>query len=178
MTERLWLVVGTFIAYTALYFLNDLLFSSLEFSAGVNWIYLPSGFRLMFVLLFVESGAIGVALASIFLSSIFNFKGDLVSVMVTGLISGGAPYVARYVCHDKLGLDLDLRNLTVQKLIGVAFVFALLSASMHQVFFTWRGHTENFFSSTAVMFFGDIVGTVTMLYIAKFVLSGIRQKRL
>ncbi len=44
----------------------------------------------MFFLFFVESGAIGEALASIFLNSIFNFKGDLMSVMVTGLISGGA----------------------------------------------------------------------------------------
>jgi hypothetical protein len=178
MNERLWLVVGTFIAYTALYFLNDFLFSSLQFSPGVNWIYLPSGFRLMFVLLFVESGAVGVALASIFLSSIFNFKGDLITVLVTGLISGFAPYLARYVCHDRLSMDLGLQNLTARKLIGVSVVFALISASMHQVFYTWRGQTENFFASTAVMFLGDIVGTITMLYIAKFVLLGLRQKRL
>jgi hypothetical protein len=178
MTERLWLVVGTFIAYTALYLLNDMLFSSLEFSPGVNWVYLPSGLRLMFVLLFVESGAIGVALASIFLSSIFTFKGDLISVLMTGLISGFAPYLARYVCHDRLSLDLGLQDLTARKLIGVSVVFALMSAFMHQVFYTWQGQTENFISSTAVMAVGDIIGTIIMLYIAKFVLLGIRQKRL
>jgi hypothetical protein len=178
MNERLWLVVGTFIAYTALYFVNEWFFSSLQFSPGVNWIYLPSGFRLMFVLIFVESGAIGVALASMFLSSLFTFKGDLISVLVTGLISGFAPYLARYVCHDKMGMDLELRDLTARKLISVAVVFALLSASMHQVFFSWRGQTKNFISSTAVMTVGDIVGTILMLYVAKLVLLGIRQKRL
>ncbi len=47
---------------------------------------------------------------------------------------------------------------------------------MHQVFFTLRGHTDNFLASTSVMAFGDLVGTVILLYTAKFALSKTRLK--
>lgn len=174
MHERLWIVAGTFIAYTVLFHLNHFLFGSLGFSQGVDWIYLPSGFRLMFVLIFAEWGGLGVALASMFISATFHFDGNMASVLGAGFISGFAPVLARYVCHDKLGMDLALRNLSVGKLIAVSLVFAGMSATMHQIFFTLRGHTDNFIASTAVMAFGDLMGTVIMLYMAKGVLSMIR----
>ena len=178
MYERLWIVAGTFIAYIVLYLINSYLFGSLGFSEGVSWIYLPSGFRLLFVLIFAEWGALGIALASMVLSGSFQFNGNIASILGAGFISGFAPFLARYVCRDKLGMDLELRNLTANKLIAVSVVFALMSASMHQVFDTWRGYTPNFITSTAVMAVGDLVGTVIMLYIAKFVVSKIRLQAL
>lgn len=178
MRERLWTVVGTFSAYIALFTLNDFLFGSLGFSEGVSWIYLPSGFRLMFILIFAEWGAVGIVLASVYVSGLFHFNGDQASILGAGFISGFSPLLARYVCHDKLGMDLELRNLTTHKLIAVSALFALMSALMHQVFYAWRGHTENFIASTAVMAIGDFVGTIIMLYIAKFVISKISLKAL
>ena len=61
-------VVATAIAYVGLVKLNDFFFSSFSFSNGVDWIFLPSGLRLAFILVFVEWGAVGVAIASILLS--------------------------------------------------------------------------------------------------------------
>jgi hypothetical protein len=174
MRERLWIVAGTFFGYALLFYLNDFLFGSLGFSEGVNWIYLPSGFRLMFVLIFAEWGAIGVVLASIFVSIFHYFDGDILSVLGSGLISGLAPLLARYICRDKLGMDLELRNLTPRMLISVSIVFAIMSSTMHQVFYTLRGHTSDFFASTAVMGLGDFVGTIIMLYLAKLALSRVR----
>jgi MASE1 len=174
MFERFSIVVGCFIAYIVLFLMNNYLFGSLGFSEAVSWIYLPSGFRLLFILIFAEWGAVGIALASMVLSGLFHFNGNLASILGTGLISGLSPLLARYVCRDRLGMDLELRNLTANKLIAVSVVFALMSASMHQVFYTWRGYTPNFIASTAVMAVGDLVGTVIMLYIAKFVVSKIR----
>ena len=47
------LVVGvTALAYLLLFELNNALFTSFSFSAGVNWIFLPSGLRLAFILVF------------------------------------------------------------------------------------------------------------------------------
>ena len=178
MHERSLIVVGTAVAYGVLFVLNDLLFGSLRFSETVNLIYLPSGLRLAFVLIFVEWGAVGIALASMGVSSFMDFNGGFVSAIGSGVISGFAPYLARYACHHELGMDLNLKNLTTRKLIAVSVVFAVMSASMHQMFYTWRGHTKDFVTDMAVMALGDWVGTIIMLYLTKLVLSSLRRKYL
>jgi hypothetical protein len=50
----------------------------------------------------------------------------------------------------------------------VALVFALVSASMHQIWFSWHGLTENFLEGVLVMAVGDLLGTILVLYGAKF----------
>ena len=166
------LVVGlTAIAYFVLFELNDALFTSFAFSTGVNWIFLPSGLRLVFILVFGVWGAFGIALASLIINLLFYFDGSLVSAVGTALISGFAPLLARSICVDLFKLELDLKNLTADTLLKVAVVFALLSPVLHQSWYTLRGHTENFISSTAVMAVGDLTGTLLVLYAAKFLLG-------
>lgn len=165
------IIASTAVAYFLAFQLNSYLFSSLDYSHGVAWIFLPSGLRLVFILLFVESGAIGVALASITSSYLYQFEGDLVTILGAGLISGFAPWLARLICIDKLKLDLNLSNLKGAILLKISVIFAVLSPILHQLWLTWRGHTTNFVSSTAVMAVGDLVGTLVVLYTAKLLLS-------
>lgn len=164
-------VVLTGVAYFLLFLLNDLLFSSFGYSEGVSWIFLPSGLRLAFVLIFVELGAVGICLASMAISYRYQFGGDLITIVGAGFISGFAPWLARIFCMDKLKLDMDLHNLTANTLLKVSIIFALLSAVLHQIWGWWRGHTENFISTTMVMAVGDLVGTILMLLTAKFILK-------
>lgn len=175
--ESLWIVAGTFTAYALLCSINDLLFGALDYSTGVHWVYLPSGFRMMFVLVFAQWGAIGIGLASMAVSAFSYFNSDPIAVIGSGLISAYAPYLSRQVCHLRLGIDLELHNLTARSLLVVSATFAVMSASMHQLLYTWRGHTENFVASLSVMALGDLIGTVIMLYLAKFVLQFMRNPR-
>lgn len=175
--ERLLIVAGTFTGYTLLFVFNDWLFGSLTFGEEVNWIYLPSGLRLAFVLLFGACGAVGIGLASMLIAGMVYFQNDLMAAVVTGIISGLAPYLARHVFLTRLGVDRDLQQLTSGKLLGISLIFAVTSAVMHQFFFTWRGYTVNFVESSTVMALGDLAGTIIMLYIAKFALSRIRLLR-
>ena len=63
------LIVGvTALFYVALFLLNGFLFSVLDFSAGVAWVFLPSGLRLVAVLLFDKWGALGIILGSLILA--------------------------------------------------------------------------------------------------------------
>ena len=164
-------VVATAIAYVGLVKLNDFFFSSFSFSNGVDWIFLPSGLRLAFILVFVESGAVGVAIASILLSHFSPSAADLVTSLGTGIISGFAPLLARQVCIDLLKLDADLRNLSTAILFKISAVFAIFSALLHQLWYTWLGQTPHFIDSTLVMTAGDFSGTVLVLYASKFVLT-------
>jgi uncharacterized protein YacL len=61
--------------------------------------------------------------------------------------------------------------MSAQALIKVAVFFAVLSSTLHQLFFIWLGHTENFIKSLSVMAFGDLMGTLIVLYVAKLILK-------
>lgn len=165
------IAVATAIAYVLLFELNNYLFSSFAFSKGVDWIFLPSGLRLAFILIFVEWGAVGIVLASFAISFGFYFNGDVVTALGAGVISGTSPLLARLICIDKLKLNVDLASLTPTTLLKVAVVFAVLSPVMHQLWFTFRGHTVDFISSTAVMAVGDLTGTLVVLYATKLLLT-------
>lgn len=95
LTGKPAIVVLTAAAYVALFEINSLLFSGLSFSANADWIYLPSGLRLGFVLVFGVWGALGIAMASIGTNLLHYPSGDAATLVVAGLISGLSPLLAR-----------------------------------------------------------------------------------
>lgn len=165
------IIASTAVAYFLLFQINRYLFSTFGYSEGVNWIFLPSGLLVVFILLFVVPGAIGIALSSMAIGYLYYFDGDLVSIIGTGVISGFAPWLARLICVDRLKLDVNLQNLTAAALLKISVIFAVISPLLHQLLLTWRGHTENFINSTAVMAVGDLVGIIAVLYAAKLLLA-------
>ena len=95
LTGKPAIVVLTAAAYVALFELNALLFSGLSFSASADWIYLPSGLRLGFILVFGVWGALGIVMASIATNLLHYPSGDTATLVVAGLISGLSPLLAR-----------------------------------------------------------------------------------
>lgn len=154
----------------AIYFyafkINLFLFDWLNFSSGVNWIFIPSGLRLLFVLVFHQTGAIAIALASCLINYSFGVPEAHLFNVVTALISGFSPALARYLAIDFFKLSRNLDGLTVQNLAKISVLFALISATFHQLWFFWSGLTTNFISSTFVMVVGDWFGTVLVLTLA------------
>lgn len=166
--QRVAAVTGSALAYFLLFELNTLLFSFLDFSTGVSWVYLPSGLRLVFILVFGVWGAMGIVLASILASLVHHFEGQALIALGAGLISGLSPLLAMRLCVDFFKLNLDLVGLTAATLMKLALIFALVSATLHQIWFSLQDLTENFLSSVMVMALGDLLGTILVLYTVKF----------
>ena len=163
-------IIGlTAFAYYLLYELNRALFSSIEFASGVNWIYLPSGLKLAFVLIFVNLGALGIVLATLAINMVHPSSRGTDTLLVAAFISGFAPWLARIICINKFKFDTSLHQLTTVTLIKIAMVFSVASALMHQIWFTWQDPTNNFLSATAVMALGDFLGTLIVFYVTKTV---------
>ena len=140
-------IVGlTALAYLAMFELNNALFSNLQFSNGAHYVFLPSGLRFAFVLIFVGQGAIGIACGTALIAYHGMQAPGLVAVAMPALISA-------------------------QALINSAAVFAITSALLHQIWYFWQGQTANFLQSTAVMAFGDLTGTILVLYAVKGLLA-------
>ena len=171
LLQKLGVIAATAVAYLFFCRLNAWLFSLLNYSQGVDWIFLPSGLRLAFILVFVELGAIGVCLATTLLAFYGQVEANLSTCIGTGIVSGVAPLLARKVCIQRLGLDASLHNITSRALFVTSAVFAVVSASLHQTWYFWLGITNNLFGSILVMTVGDFLGTVVLLYVAKMILA-------
>lgn len=166
-----WLVLACGIAYFYAFQLNSYWFNHwLEFSPGANWIFIPSGLRLLFVLVLATTGAAGIAISSVAINYSFGDPNAHVFNVVTGLISGAAPCLARYLSITWLNLGTQLANLTSRTFLKVSIVFAIVNALLHQIWFHWVGHTDNFASSAIAMAVGDWLGTVLVLTSASLVI--------
>ncbi len=165
------IITACALAYLLTFQLNTYLFSSFEYTQEVSWVFLPSGLRLILILLFFEWGAIGIGLASMAVCYFNQIESDMVTIIGAGFISGFAPWLARLVCIDRFKLDVNLNNLTPATLLKTSAVFALMSPVLHQLWFAWRNPATDFVQSTTIMAVGDLVGTLIVLYASKLVLS-------
>jgi uncharacterized protein YacL len=164
-------LVAIALAYFLLDALNRVLFSPSVFENGGGWIYLPSGLRLAFLLIFLDLGALGIILASCAIGWVHYSAVDAITVLGAGFLSGVSPWVARIICREKFKLDKHLQQLTPTALVKMAVTFAALNAVMQQLWWTWRDPSTQFIEATAGMFVGDLLGTVALLYLAKFSFS-------
>jgi hypothetical protein len=163
------------LAYFYAFQLNVHWFEWMEFSHGANWVYLPSGLRLLFVLVLLRAGAIGIALGSVVVNYSFGNPDAHVFNIVTGLISGASPYIARELAVLWFRLDQQLANVSGRMFFKLSVLFAAVNSLTHQLWFFWEGHTQNFLASAAAMAVGDWTGTVLVLATASFAIKAFKQ---
>jgi hypothetical protein len=170
------LIVISALLYALAFGINSFLMDSLTFSVGVNWIFLPAGLRLLLTLLFGFSGAIGIALASVLIAINFYFQHDLISGIGAGLIGGLAPYFANLFVFKNMSLTSNLETLDGNKLLNCIFIYSLISPVLHQAWFYIRGINDNFIEHVGVMFIGDLVGTLIIIYLAKLAIRSLKNQ--
>jgi hypothetical protein len=178
LSETTFALVISALSYTILFYVNNSLTSELVFSLGVNWIYLPAGLRLFLTLIFGLPGAMGIALASFLISYYGDFSRDLTLCIGIGLVSGFAPYLARFFVISKAPLTSDLSDLNFQKLVICIFIYALLSAGLHQWWFsTMALENTGDLSHFSVMFIGDVLGSLLLISLIKYSLDVLKKAR-
>ena len=163
LPKRIALVLACALFYYVIFHLNKLLFDTFEFSYGVNWVFIPSGFQLLIVLIAALDGAIGVALASLLIGFEFYFLDSFIRTLITALISGGSPLLARKICFDFLGIDKELTKLTSKAILQMSVVFGLISATLHQLWYFYNDKSDAFIQSLLVMTLGNLLGTALVL---------------
>lgn len=171
------ITLGSALSYYVVFQLNFFLFDWLEFSNGVNWVFLPSGLRLLIILVLHTYGAVGIMVGSTYINYTLGTSDEHVFNIVTGVISGGAPLIARVISEGLLKLETNLTGLTSNGLLQLSILFAAISATTHQIWYFWIGRTQNFVASTFAMAMGDWLGTVLILSTATLMLRLLRHQR-
>lgn len=171
---------GKWVLATAILFLASLAFSewifiNLEYVRGISWIYLPAGVRLVTTLILGMPAAIGLLIGSWIACFFYYFPDDAVRSIAGGIMAAGAPYLAYRWARTALQLRPDLSNLTTQRLVICAAVYALVNASIHHAWFFFQGEREALASGFVAMVTGDVTGSLFVLYAIKAGAAALRK---
>lgn len=167
---NLYLVLATMLMHGLMMLANELFFMKAEFLRGIGWIYLPAGTRLLCTLLFGRAGAVGLLIAGWIACYCYYFPGDALRATTGALAGAIGPYLVYLIAQRRLGLRASLTNLTPRRLLVCAVACSIASPLFHHIWFAMHGDAH-LASGLAVMFIGDLAGTLIVVYTAKGVLS-------
>ena len=162
------------ILYVEFFHLNDLIFSTLEHVHGVNWVFLPAGFRVLLVLIMGLPGAAGILLGNCWLDRASLNDESLWLVLITGMVSGLTPWCVKWVMEKKQLLARQLKKLTAHSLLQFVLAYAMANAVGHQlVWWALKVPDSNPWVDVWPMFVGDAVGALLILYTMKWMLPAL-----
>lgn len=162
--------------FVELYAFNGWLFAAWEHAQGVNWIFLPAGFRVLLVLSMGLPGAVGILLGNLWLGRADLNPTTLLPTLSIALASGFGPWVVKCFMEKRGLLDRHLQQISSADLLQYVLLYAAFNALSHQTLH-WVFHTHNAVPWVDVwpMFIGDAIGALTVLYAIKWLANGLRQ---
>ena len=164
------------VLFVSFFKLNDWLFVFFEYSEGINWVFLPAGFRIILVLVLGLPGALGIILGTWYIDSAMFNGHTAVLAFVTGLVSGLTPWLVMKYLQHRQWLSPQLHALTASKLLNITLIFSAASALAHQFVWWLLDRPEfNIWIDIWPMFLGNVLGALLMLYGFKFLLEFTRK---
>ena len=153
--------------YLLIHFLN---FSLTEFIypvPGAHLVHIPSGFKLLFVLLAGWIGALGIGVATLVACIVYRFPLEYLLGLQLAVMSGLAPFISRRIVINIYAMNEDLISISVKQLVILGLLFALLNSGLHQAVLYWNGVSQNFLDGFLVSFIGDITGAYIVFLLLK-----------
>jgi hypothetical protein len=178
MFQAFCVILSTLVNYS-FFWLNDGLFNNLEFTQGVNWVFLPSGVHLLLVMVLGPWASLGLAISAAIIKHQLFPEIDFLDVGINGLIAGIGPLFALWLGENLLKLDPSLKANAPTHLLKFSALFSVVSATLHQLWFAVDGQSQSLLRDAPVMALGDFLGALILLYsfkLALLVSDNIRDK--
>lgn len=161
----LWLGLTTFFAL--IYAANNALTGFLLLVPGAHLVHIPSGFKLLMVLICGWSAATGIALVSFIAGFYFFFEGQFLVSLLLAFVNASVPLLTSRFFIDHLSLDSNLANLNWHRIVGLSFFYSALNSTTNQLVLYYTQPNINFFDGLLVMFVGDITGILIVLTLCR-----------
>lgn len=168
-SSHLWAVIVFTLSYGLIYGINNSLTEFMYLLPGAHLVHIPSGFKLLFVLIGGPWAAIGITLVCLTAGLWFMFPGGLGLCLALAAVNGLAPLWALKLLLGKACLPPDLSRLSVRKFLQLGCLFAFLNTSLNQMVLYWSGVTDNFTGGMVVMFLGDLTGCYLVMLLVQAV---------
>lgn len=145
--------------------LNDWLMAFAQHTPGVHLLFLPSGVRLLALLVGGFWAAAGIALA-VFCCLVFEFgPADLSRHAAVALANGFGAYLALILICRIAGVTASLENLRPAHLPFVALGVALGASALTNALYVGFGQDQwqNYAEHVAAMAAGDVAGSLVII---------------
>ena len=155
-------------AYAGIYFLNSALTGFLYLAPAAHLVHIPSGFKLLFVLIGRWAAAAAIACVAFVNAYFLIFKGKMILGLALAGASGLAPLLTWLFFKHRLQLEENLGNIQYKDILAMGLFFAVLNSALHQLIVFWSGEQSDFAKGFLIMGIGDLTGLYIVLLIVKF----------
>ena len=165
--DRLRLFLAVTAGYSVFNVANHYLTESLYLETGAHLIHLPSGIRMVIVLVAGVLGAAAISLASFPYAYWILFDGNLPLSIIISITSPLIPLTTFFVVRRIIHWQNSFADLTSRKLLIISITYATANATVHQFIYHLFDVVERPINAWLVMFTGDILGIVIILYLLR-----------
>ena len=168
LKERLQTFFLIGLAYAGIYFLNNALTGFLYLAPAAHLVHIPSGFKLLFVLMGRWAAAAAIACVSFANAYFLMFEGKMILGLALACASGLAPLFTWLFFKHRLQIQENLGNIQYKDILAMGLFFAVLNSALHQLIVFWSGEQSDFAKGFFIMGIGDLTGLYIVLLIIKF----------
>lgn len=158
------------IAWWAAFRVNAWVFAATEHTSVASWVFLPAVFRPLSILMYEETGAIGLVLGG-YLTVYGTARGDNLHEIMLSVVSGITPFFA--VMFGKMVFDIprDLAGLHASHIVVLSASCAASNAIVLNGYLWVSGHLHGDFIQVATVLVGDMLGASIMLFLLSSALA-------
>lgn len=150
--------------------INNRLFAGASHAPGIDVIFIPSGVRLIAIMIGGIWAATGISLGSVYLTGPEFGLADPLTIMGISAWSGFAPFVSLVITMRLMGVSFSLQRLAPAHLPVISLGVAVGSSLLHNLLFSILGLQpwSAFGANCLAMATGDFVGmllAVALIYV-------------
>ena len=165
--HRSWLLLCTTLAFAIVYLLDRWLMEPLRIFPGASLVYLPSGFKLVIVLLLGWIGALAIFTVTLLAGLLILEEHSLAFPLILAVIQGLTPLITRRIFLKRKLLLEDLSDISRNTLMWITLVFSLLNSVLSQLVWHLSSVTSQLADAILVTFIGDVIGVWLVLGLLK-----------
>jgi hypothetical protein len=164
------------IGYATFNVANHYATESLYFETGAHLIHLPSGVRMVLVLVGGVVGAAAISLASFPYAYWVLFNENLPLSIIISLTSALIPLATLFLVRRLIHWQSHFADLTPRKLFIMSITYAVANATVQQFIYYAFDLAARPLNAWLVMFTGDILGILIVLYLMRLLGKFLRNR--
>lgn len=159
-------LVATAVTWVVAVLLQRHFLFAFDHAPGINLLFLPSGVRLIAIMIGGLWATAGVCLGTLLLAGSEFHVLSTTQLLVVALCGGLCPYIALRTSFKIMGIDAGLSGLAPRHLPFISLGVAVGSSILHNLAFSasgldpWSGYLERVLAMTAGDFFGILLAIV------------------
>ena len=167
------IVVCSALAWIGAYMIHNRFLPFFSHSPGIDLVFIPSGVRLIAIMIGGIWAAVGVSLGSLFLTGPEFHTMQAGTILAIAACSGFGPYLALRVSLRATGVELGLKQLSPGLLPVISLGVAVGSSLQHNLLFSllgleqWSGFTDHVLAMATGDFLGILLAVVVVFLILR-----------